>query len=174
MVIRVLHPDTDEHLFREAWRWRLDYPRLVRRWDGLKHFRQWLALMKRRVSIGVFSDRLIAIVTFRPDGNDVYEVHVDCERGVDKEDLLTALLSVEQTVFNEWKAKEVFAGIISRNTGIILIAEACGLQRDGVEERVGRLKWIRMRKTVSEFNQNKCWHIVQHGDVYETARRVIA
>ena len=159
MDLRVLNPDTDEHLFRQAWKWRLDYPRLVRRWDGLKHFRQWFALMKCRVSVGIFTDRLIAIATLKPDGNGIYEAHVDCERRVDRDALTIALLNIEQVVFTEWKAREIFVGVISRNCGIIRIAEACGFQRDGIEERVGKFRWIRMRITNLEYNQNRQGYI---------------
>lgn len=159
MVIRVLHPSVDERLFRQAWAWRLSYPRLVRRWDGFKHFRQWFALMKRRVSVGIFDERLIAIATLRPAGNRVYEAHIDCERGVDVAALTTALLSIQATVFDQWQAAEIFVGVISRNGGIIRVAEACGFQRDGIEERVGNLRWLRMRITSLEYYTNRQGHI---------------
>lgn len=171
MQLRVLHPATDEHLFREAWRWKESYPRLVRQWDGLRHFRQWFALMKRRVSIGIFTDHLIAIATLKPDGNGVYEAHVDCERRVDLDTLTRALLSIEKTMFEEWKAREIFAGIISKNYGIIQLAELCGFQRDGIEDRAGKLRWIRMRITNVEY-QNQFRDIEQHGHIQTDARCV--
>lgn len=151
MKLQVLSPDTDEYLFRQAWRWRESYPRLVRRWDGFKHFRQWFALMKRRVSVGIFTDHLIAIATLKPDGDGVYEAHVDVERRVDTDSLVTALLSIEQTVFGQWQAREIFVAVISKNQGILRIAETCGFQRDGIEDQVGRFRWIRMRITRDEF-----------------------
>lgn len=173
MRLRVLHPATDEALFRQAWRWRLSYPRLVRQWDGLKHFRQWFALMKQRVSVGVFTDRLIAIATLRPAGDGVYEAHIDCERGVDVVALTTALLSIQATVFDQWQATEIFVGVISRNVGIIRVAEACGFQPDGVEETVGRLRWLRMRITNVEY-QNRQGHIQYAEHVCEDAGSVVS
>ena len=172
MKLRVLYPDHDEHLYRVAWAWRLTYPRLVRRWDALTHFRQWYALMRRRVSVGIFTDKLVALVTLRPDGNGVYECHFDCERRIDMDVLLVALMSIERVVFEEWQAREVFAAIISRNCAILRVAEACGFQRDGIEERIGNLRWVRLRKTASEYNQNSKGHFNQHSDVRETTRRV--
>ena len=151
MRLRVLHPDRDERLFRQAWKWRLAYPRLVRQWDGLKHFRQWFALMKRRVSVGVFSNHLFAIVTFRPDGEGIFEVHVDCERGTEASDLLIALLNIEQVVFKEWGTTEIFGAVISKHCGILQIAAACGFQQDGIEYTIGRLKWVRVAKIYAKY-----------------------
>lgn len=124
--------------------------------------------------MGVFTDRLIALITFRPDGNDVYEVHIDCQRGASKDDLLTALLSIEPVIFNDWGAQQIFGGIISRNGGILAIAEACGLRKDGVEETVGRHKWIRVSKTSDEFYQNQHRNIAEHGHLRTDARRIVA
>ena len=174
MELRGLHPDRDESLYRQAWAWRLSYPKRVRQWDGLKHFRLWFSLMKRRVSIGVFTDRLIALVTFRPTGDDVYEVHVDCERRVDRADLLTALLSLRKAVFEEWGAREVFAGIVSRNYGILSVAERCGFRRDGISEQVGSTKWIRLRITKDEFDQDEYEHRIIHEYLHTDARSVVA
>jgi len=173
MNLRVLHPQGDESLYREAWRWRESYPRLVRKWDYLKHFRQWFALMKRRVTVGVFTDHLIALVTFRPDGDDIYEVHVDCVRRVDQWVLLTGLLSIRKTVFEEWGAREVFAGIVSRNYGIISIAEACGFTRDGISDQVGDTKWIRLRITNVQY-QNEHNYFQPTKPIRKDARRRFA
>ena len=106
--------------------------------------------MKRRVSIGVFTDHLIAIVTFKPNENDVYECHVDCERGIDRNDLLIALLNIEATVVKDWNIREVFGAVISKNRGVMSIANACGLYPDGVEHTVGSLRWVRVSKTYSD------------------------
>jgi hypothetical protein len=145
LSLRILHPEKDERFFREAWRWKESYPRLIRKWDYIAHFRQWFALMKRRVTIGVFSDHLWALVTFRPEGKR-FEIHIDCERGADRNELLIALLNIEAVVVREWKPAEIFGGVISRNRGIFSVAQACGLERDGVEEQVGRLRWVRVSK----------------------------
>ncbi len=173
MRLRVLHPSTDERLFRQAWRWRLAYPQLVRQWDGLKHFRQWFALMKRRVSVGVFTTRLIAIVTLRPEGDGIYEVHIDCERGTDTADLLLALLSIEQVIFEQWKVKEIFGGVISRNSGILALATACGYQRDGIEYAVGRHKWVRVSKSYVHY-QHAAGHVPDDEHVWQGGRSRVA
>lgn len=171
MILQVLHPRKHIPWFQIAWAWRNSYPRLVRRWDMVKDFDQWLSMMQGRVSVGVFAPTLTALVTLEPVGEDVYEVHVDCEREVNRETLLTALLSIERTVFDEWGAREVFAGVISRNYGILRVARECGFSPDGIEEQVGRLRFIRLRKTKDEFDQNKhLHHLRQHSEhVYASA-----
>lgn len=174
MILRALNPETDEHLFRQAWAWRLSYPRLVRRWDGFKHFRQWFALMKRRVSVGIFSHGLIAIATLRPAAPDVYEAHIDCKRGVDLNKLAIGLLSIEKTVFEQWQATEIFVGVISRNRGIIQIAEACGFRRDGVEEQIGKLRWVRMRITKDEYDTYRQGHIRYQEHIRESTGSRVA
>jgi hypothetical protein len=158
MILRALHPTRDRHWYKVAWQWKRDYPRRVKQWDGLKHFRQWFRLQQRRVSVGVWWDgRLVALVTLQLCGSDTYEVHVDCERRVDRSTLITALLSIERTVFEDWQAREVFAGVISRNGGILAIAAECGYLPDGISEQVGRLRYVRLRKTIVEY-QNEHFH----------------
>lgn len=125
--------------------------------------------MKRRVSVGIFTDHLIAIATLRPAGDGIYEAHIDCERRVDLNALVIGLLNIEKTVFEEWQANEIFVGIISRNRGIIRIAETCGFQRDGIEERVGKLRWIRMRITYSEYNTYRQGHVQHPKHIRESA-----
>ena len=134
---------------------------MVRQWDMVKSFEQWLEMMQKRVSIGVFDPRLIALITLEPTDNGIFEVHVDCKRRINLTSLYIALMSVRKTVFEQWGAREVFAGVISRNRGIIAIAEQCGFKRDGVEETVGNLRWIRMRITDVEY-QNEYKHEFGH------------
>src|SRR3954471_14974536 len=122
MELRTLYPDGDEALFQDAWAWRSTYPRLVKQWDMVTDFNQWLGMMGKRVSIGMFNPELSALITLEPRGDDVYECHVDCPRNVDKADLMTALLSIRKAVFDEWGATEIFAGIVSRNRGIVRLA----------------------------------------------------
>lgn len=158
MKLITLHPDRDEALYREAWSWREFYPRLVRTWDMVKTFDQWFGMMQRRVSIGMFNPELSALITLEPMGSDVYEVHVDCDRGVNRTDLLTALLSIRKQLFEEWGAAEVFAGVIARNRGIVSIARLCGFTPDGIEQQVGKLRFIRLRITKDVFNQDQHQH----------------
>ena len=155
MILRVLHPKKEIPLFHIAWQWRESYPRRVRGWDMVKSFEQWLEMMQRRVSIGLFDPCLTALMTLQPTDENVYEAHVDCKRGVDLKTLQTVLLSIERTVFEEWEATEVFAGVISRNYGIIRVARACGYLPDGISEQVGKLRFIRLRKTRDEFYKNQ-------------------
>jgi hypothetical protein len=71
--------------------------------------------------------------------------------------LVTALLNIERTVFEDWQASEVFAGVVSRNSGILSIAAECGYTPDGIGEQVGRLQYLRLRKTIVEY-QNEHFH----------------
>jgi hypothetical protein len=147
MTIRTLNPATEERLFRQAWAWRETYPRLVRKWDMITDFDQWFAAMAQRVSIGLFTDRMIALITLDPVGDGVYECHLDCERRVNMDYLLTALLNIEQTIVEQWNIREVFGAVISRNHGMLAIARSCGFLPDGVEDSVGRLRWVRVSKS---------------------------
>jgi L-amino acid N-acyltransferase YncA len=161
MILQVIHPHKHIPWFHVAWQWREEYPRRVRRWDMVTSFDQWLEMMQGRVSVGVFAPTLTALVTLEPTGDDVYEVHVDCRRGVNHEALLTALLSIRRTVFEEWGAREVFVGVISRNGGIIRVARACGFTPDGTTEQAGPLKFIRLRMTDVQYQNEQCNRINQ-------------
>lgn len=129
--------------------------------------------MQRRVTIGVFDNDLLALVTFQPCGNGVYEVHVDCPRNADSEMLIIALLNLRRIVFEQWGAREVFAGVISRNYGIIRIAEECGCRRDGVEYHTERLRWVRLRITDVEYQNGYKFRNV-HEHVHANAGSVVA
>lgn len=117
----------------------------------VKDFDQWMQMMLKRVSIAVFDPYLVALVTVGPTGDDIYEVHVDCQRQVDHEVLIIALLNIRKVVFEQWGAREVFAGVISRNSGIIRVAQICGFTPDGITEQAGRLKFIRLRMTNEQY-----------------------
>lgn len=156
MILKVLYPREHIPWFHVAWRWRETYPKRVRRWDMVTGFDQWMEMMQQRVSVGVFAPTLTALVSLEPVGEGVYEVHVDCRRRVDHETLLTALLSIRRTVFEEWGAREIFAGVISRNGGIIRVARACGFTPDGTTEQAGPLKFIRLRMTDVQYQNEQC------------------
>jgi hypothetical protein len=173
MDLHIFTPDSDELLYRLAWSWRTSYPRLVQTWDMIKTFDQWFEMMSKRVSVGVVTSRLIALVSLEPTMPGVYEVHVDCERRVDRADLLLALLSIRQTVFEEWNAKEIFAGVISRNRGILSVASICGFTPDGIEEKIGKLRFIRLRITRDEFYQDHEQHGINSEPVHAIAGSVI-
>lgn len=151
MILQVLHPRKHIPWFQVAWAWRLAYPKRVQRWDMVRDFDQWLTMMQGRVSIGVFAPYLTALVTLEPMGDGIYEVHVDVERRVNQGTLLTALLSIRRTVFEQWNAREIFAGVISRNCGIIRVAHACGFTPDSISEQAGLLKFIRLRMTIEQY-----------------------
>ena len=173
MILRVLHPRKYIPLFGIAWKWRESYPRRVRQWDIITTFDAWLEKMQERVSVGVFAPNLIALVTLEPTEEDVYEVHVDCERGVERGILVTALLSMQRTVFEEWGAREVFAGVVSKNCGILDVARECGFTPDGISEQVGRLKFIRLRMTDVQY-KDRYEHRIDYEHIHPRARSFVA
>ncbi len=114
-----------------------------------------MGMMTKRVSIGVFTERLVALITLEPIGSGVYEAHVDCERHINMDQLYSALMNIQRVVFERWHANEVFVGVVSKNQSILRLAEVCGFQRDGTEETCHNLRWIRMRITASEYESQR-------------------
>lgn len=155
MHIHTLQPTTDLDSYRTAWCWRETYPRRFRSWDMITEFNEWFALQTNRISVGVITTRLIALITLESKGEGVYEVHFDCERRPDMQAILWAVCSVQKQMFEEWGVRELFAGVVGRNRGIVHLLQALGFTPDGISEQVGELRYIRMSQTKEAYAQRE-------------------
>lgn len=155
-MIRRLDPDKDTELYRQRWEWREKYPRSLRdatAVDSVETFEEFLGQARgARADIGIFDNELIGCVSLQWQAEGVYEIHLSAKRGAKLEQLIEPCLSIQKTLFDDLNARFIFAFTPEWNRGVILLAIAMGMERDGVRRIKGTTRgrlitWERLSMT---------------------------
>lgn len=162
-MIRRLDPDQDRDLYRQRWEWREQYPRSLRdatAVDSVGSFEEFLEQARgARADIGIFEDELIGCVTLDWKAEKVYEIHLSAKRGARLEQMIEPCLSIQKTIFEDLRARFIFAFTPEWNRGTILLATTLGLEPDGVRRIRGTTRgraitWLRLSQSRAAYERD--------------------
>lgn len=140
-MIRLLDPEKDMDLLREAWDWRDDAPRWFQEslaidkesWDD------FVSGSKDEWHYGIFSDGLMAVVRLIQSSPRVFNIHLSARRKTDFEVLLTAGKSIRDYLFD--KGVLGFYGYLPTvNRGVSKLYEELGFTDTGIRVFKGQIR----------------------------------
>lgn len=159
MELRALDPDTDQHLFREAYDWIFEAPKWLRQAEnivaGINGCDSWEGYLKAAYSpqecnVGLFSDFsgiMQALFTIQSEGDGCFQVHVNARPHAETSMLVAAAIQLKEWLFQAG-AKEVFGYVAERNRPLKKFAEQVGFKFSGVSIFKGSMRdrpirWMR-------------------------------
>lgn len=155
LEVRPLHPPGDLSLLAAVYGWARGAPGWLRESQGVwgrEGFGPFaLAHLKDQVTFGLFKEgRMFAAVTLVACGPGLYECHLSARRGADASEVTGCAVELRGRVFAAG-ARELFAWVDSKNSGVRHVLEACGFRDAGLVmlkgERRGRLVEWRLMVT---------------------------
>ena len=120
--LKLLDPQTDLELFKEAWRWRA-HKRHVGAREAV--FEDVIDPDPRQTVIGVFNGQFCAMYLLYEDSPGVFNAHFSSKRGTSKELLIEAGLQIREA-FMQNGAIELCAWVTVRNKALKSYLEALG------------------------------------------------
>lgn len=168
-MIRRLDPDADLDLYRQCWGWRQEYPRALRdatAVDSVDSFEEFIEQSRgARADIGIFDseykfmEEFIACVSLQWKSNGVYEIHMAAKRRCRIEQMIEPFLNIQKTIFEDLKARFIFAFTPEWNRGLILLATIIGMEPDGVKRIRGTTRgraitWVRLSQSRAQYEQH--------------------
>lgn len=84
------------------------------------------------IHLGIIRDRdLLCVVTLRPAGKGIYELHLAVKRGQAVTELLPAFFSIREQLFNQLGVKELSGWVPRLHVGIKRVAHSVGFRESG-------------------------------------------
>lgn len=156
--LRALDPTKDESLFQEAYNWLFVNPEWFQYLDGVAanvnncySFEDYLkaAMKPTEYNVGLFNGKLRAVYVIQDQGDRSFQVHVNTQRGIDQQMLVTGALQLKDWLFTHG-AREVFGYVASINRPMRRFAKAAGFSYCGLSVFKGSLndkpvRWMRFQ-----------------------------
>jgi RimJ/RimL family protein N-acetyltransferase len=156
--LRTLDPARDEKLFKQSYEWLFVKPEWFQYVDGVASvvsntysFENYLAsaMKATEYNVGLFNGKLQAVYVIQDQGDGSMQVHVNAERGANRDALVAGADCLKRWLF-EHGATEIFGWLASINRPMRRFAEQAGFRYCGVSVFKGGLndrpiRWLRFQ-----------------------------